>query len=124
LGWYGIGTQYSKPHVHASAVVSSRWSRKLATRAERTMDPAQPITTHGHAGVCVCPGGQGTIVGPRPAKAVSMGSQTRGAVPQGVGGTCALTALIGINEGANKNIAPITMVLTTLRSFIFVPELR
>ena len=84
------------------------------------MDPAQPITTHGHAGVCVCPGGQGTILTP-PAKAVSLGSHTTGKVPQGVG---AIALTFGIIVGAKKSIAPITMVLTILRSFIFVPELR
>ena len=80
-GWFGIGTQYSKPQVHASAVVSWRLFQKLAARAERTIDPAQPMTTHGHTGVCECPVGQGTglIV---PAKAVSVGNQAGRKVPQ------------------------------------------
>jgi PBP1b-binding outer membrane lipoprotein LpoB len=42
--------QYSKPHVHASGVVSCRLLTALATTAETTIDAAQPTTTHGHAG--------------------------------------------------------------------------
>jgi hypothetical protein len=85
------------------------------------MDPAQPITTHGHTGVCECPVGQGiTLIAP-PAKAVSVGSQLRRTVPQ-EGSDCALTGLIGIIEGAKKNIAPINTVLTILRSFICRPQ--
>src|SRR5215469_9716942 len=108
LGWYGIGIQYSKPHVQASAVVSSRWSRNPATKAERTIDPAQPITIHGTTGVW-CPVGQGrgTRV-ERPAKAVSAGSHVT-LNPQGkVVRTCALAG-IGIVDGAKKSIAPISM---------------
>src|SRR5690349_18795886 len=62
FAWYGIGIQYNKPHVQASGVVSWRLSRKLATSAERTIDPAQPMTTHGHTGVCECPTGQGGVL--------------------------------------------------------------
>jgi hypothetical protein len=84
------------------------------------MDPAQPITTHGHTGTCECPGGQGTTL-TTPAKAVSAGSQLTWTVPQ-EGSDCALTGLIGIIEGAKKSIAPINMVLTILRSFICRPQ--
>jgi hypothetical protein len=112
-GWYGIGSQYNKPHVQASGVVSWRLSRKLATRAERTIDPAQPMTTHGHAGVCECPTGHGAVLIDGPAKALSMGSQATGAITVPQGGTeAALTALRGTIDGAKKNMAPIKMVLT------------
>jgi hypothetical protein len=87
------------------------------------MEPAQPITTHGHAGVCACPaGGQGTMSLFRPAKAVSMGSQPL-VLPQEATAT-PLTALIGIIEGAKNNIAPINIVLTILRSFICRPDIE
>jgi len=120
FAWYGIGIQYSKPHVHASGVVSWRLSRKLATRAERTIDPAQPMTTHGHAGVCECPAGHGTVL-TTPAKAVSIDSQATGRVPHGKAGA-ALIGLSGTIDGAKKNVAPINMMLTILRRFIFAPE--
>jgi hypothetical protein len=113
LVWYGIGIQYNKPQVHASGVVSWRLSRKLATRAERTIDPAQPMTTQGHAGVCECPTGHGAVLIDGPAKALSMGSQATGAITVPQGGTAAaLTALRGTIDGAKKNMAPIKMVLT------------
>lgn len=84
------------------------------------MDPAQPMTTHGHAEVCACAVGQGGILIVGPAKAVSARIQVRGPDKQD-GRTVALTVLIGIIEGAKKNIAPINMVLTILRSCISPP---
>jgi hypothetical protein len=81
------------------------------------MEPAQPITTHGHTDVCECPGGHGITLTAAPAKAVSVGSQpvARGMVPQEGSGS-ALICLIGIIEGAKNNIAPINMVLTIFRT--------
>jgi hypothetical protein len=96
------------------------------TSAERTIDPAQPITTHGHTGVCECPTGQGVTGGSAgaPAKAVSVGNQSR-RVPHGTLTTgAAFTAFIGIVEGAKKNVAPINMMLTILRRLTCRPPFR
>lgn len=78
------------------------------------------MTTHGHAGVWACVVGQGGILIVGPAKALSVGNQVRGPDKQD-GRTVALTVLIGIVDGAKKNIAPIKTVLTSLRSFIVAP---
>jgi hypothetical protein len=79
------------------------------------------MTTHGQTGVCECPTGQGVgeVITLLPAKAVSIGNQPE--TPHGLA-AIALTAFIGIAEGAKNSIAPINAVLTILRSFMCRPR--
>ena len=75
------------------------------------MEPAQPITTHGHAGVLACPTGQGVMT---IANAVSAGSHPDVNGPQPMGVVAALAG-IGMTEGAKNSIAVMTAVLTIFR---------
>ncbi len=77
-------------------------------------DPAQPMTTQGHAGVFACPTGQGVTGN---ANAVSAGSHPDKEDPQPMSVVAALAG-IGMTEGAKTSIAAISTVLTIFRMYL------
>jgi hypothetical protein len=114
---YLLLRRHAKPvqqavHASASAYVSCRLSRKLATIPDRMIEAGQVNPAQNQAGTGACmgaAGGHGIMIA---ANAVSLGNCSHGVimVPHGRG-----MALTGIIDGAKKSITAINAVLTIFR---------
>src|SRR5260370_36616291 len=103
-GCTGIGIQYSKPQVQASAVVSCRLSRKLATMPERMIEAGHANAAQNHAGGAPLVGAAGQGMNSACANAVAIGSNPVRRTPHGIIAAFARITAGTTNERAKNHI--------------------